>query len=80
MNIKNEEIKNINLRKNSNKYLSLRPFSISIVSSFVGSSINTDWNLLSNPESFSTCFLYSSIVVAPITCISPLAKQGFSIF
>ena len=59
--------------------MSLRPFNISIVSSLLGSSINTDWNLLSNPESFSTCFLYSSIVVAPIICISPLAKQGFKI-
>ena len=60
-------------------YFSLNPSSIFIVSSFVGSVIKTGWNLLSNAESFSICFLYSSIVVAPIICISPLDSTGFNI-
>ena len=46
----------------------------------LGSSTITVWNLLSRAESFSICFLYSSIVVAPITWISPLASAGFMIF
>ena len=36
-------------------------------------------NLLSSAESFSIYFLYSSNVVAPINCISPLASNGFKI-
>ena len=48
-------------------YLDFKPLIISIVSSIDGSSIITGWNLLSNAESFSIYFLYSSEVVAPIT-------------
>ena len=61
-------------------YLSLSISRILIAFSFVGSSTNTGWNLRSNAASFSICFLYSSIVVAPIICISPLANTGFKIF
>ena len=46
----------------------------------VGSFTFTGLNLLSNAESFSIYFLYSLSVVAPINCISPLAKSGFKIF
>ena len=60
-------------------YLSLSPNNIFKVSSGDGSSIFTGWNLLSNAASFSICFLYSSIVVAPIHFISPLANAGFKI-
>ena len=45
-----------------------------------GSSIITGWKRLSSAASFSICFLYSSVVVAPMTCISPLASTGFKIF
>jgi hypothetical protein len=48
------------------------------VSSLLGSSTITLANLLSNAESFSIYFLYSSIVVAQIRCIAPLAKLGFN--
>ncbi len=58
-------------------YLSLMPFSISMDSSSVGSPTVMGWNLLSRAASFSICFRYSSSVVAPITCISPLARSGF---
>ena len=61
-------------------YLSLIPFKISIVSASVGSSTWIGLNLLSNAESFSIYFLYSSTVVAPINWISPLASNGFKIF
>jgi len=60
-------------------YSFLRPFNISIVSSMVGSSTTTGWKRLSNAASFSTYLRYSSIVVAPINWISPLAKEGFNI-
>ena len=50
------------------------------VSSFVVGSTVTFWNLLSRAPSFSIDFLYSSSVVAPIHCISPLASDGFSMF
>ena len=60
-------------------YLSLNPNKIFIVSFLVGGSTFTVWNLLSKAASFSICFLYSSIVVAPIHFISPLAKAGFKI-
>ena len=41
--------------------------------------MTTGWNLLSRAASFSMRFLYSSLVVAPITCSSPLASEGLSI-
>ena len=48
-------------------YLFFKPFNIFIASSFVGSSTIIGCSLLSNATSFSIFFLYSSIVVAPIT-------------
>ena len=50
-----------------------------MVSSTVGSSTSTGWNLLSNAASFSIYWRYSSKVVAPIQCSSPLASIGFNI-
>ena len=38
------------------------------------------WNLLSRAPSFSTILVNSSIVVAPMHWISPLARAGLSIF
>ena len=61
-------------------YLSLIPSNISTVSSGVGSPTLTGLNLLSRAASFSIYFLYSLRVVAPITCTSPLANNGFKIF
>ena len=61
-------------------YLSLNPFKIWIVSSLLGSGTFIGLNLLSSAESFSIYFLYSSIVVVPISWISPLASIGFKIF
>ena len=61
-------------------YFSFIPLRIEIVSSTVGSFTNTFWNLLSKAPSFSIYFLYSSSVVAPIVCNSPLARIGFNIF
>ena len=52
---------------------------MAIVSSVVGSSTFTGWNLLSSAASFSKYFLYSLTVVAPMICISPLASAGFKI-
>ena len=60
--------------------LCFNPLSIVIVSNTVGSLTCIFWNLLSSAPSFSMYFLYSFRVVAPITCISPLASIGFSIF
>ena len=42
-----------------------------------GSSTLTGWKRRSNAASFSTYFRYSLMVVAPINCISPLAREGF---
>ena len=53
---------------------------ISIDSSIEVGSINTFWNRLSKAPSFSMYWRYSSNVVAPITCISPLANAGLNIF
>ena len=53
---------------------------ISIVSSMVVGSTIIFWNLLSRAPSFSIYFLYSSIVVAPIHWISPLARAGLNMF
>ena len=39
----------------------------------------TGWNLRSSAASFSIYFLYSSMVVAPISWISPLERDGFRI-
>ena len=49
-----------------------------IVSSTVGWSTRTFWKRLSNAASFSIYFLYSSKVVAPMACSSPLASMGFN--
>ena len=51
-----------------------------MVSSTVGSSTMTGWKRLSRAASFSIYCLYSSSVVAPIQCSSPLASMGFNIF
>ena len=59
-------------------YLSLSPLKIEIVSSTVGSSTSTGWNRLSRAASFSIYLRYSSRVVAPMQCSSPLASIGFS--
>ena len=56
--------------------LSFRPLRIDMVSSRLGSSTITGWNLLSRALSFSIYFLYSSKVVAPIQLSSPLANIG----
>jgi len=50
-----------------------------MVSLTEGSSTIIGWKRLSRAESFSICFLYSSIVVAPIIWTSPLDKAGFKI-
>ena len=50
-----------------------------MVSSTEGSSTRTGWNLLSRALSFSIYLRYSSSVVAPIQCSSPLASMGFNI-
>mmetsp|Transcript_22788 Transcript_22788/g.40337 ORF Transcript_22788/g.40337 Transcript_22788/m.40337 type:complete len:215 (+) Transcript_22788:374-1018(+) len=49
-----------------------------MVSSGVGSSTMTCWNLRSRAASFSMYCLYSSRVVAPMHLSSPLASIGFS--
>ena len=51
-----------------------------MLSASVGSSTITGWNLLSSAASFSIYLRYSVIVVAPISCTSPLASDGLSIF
>ena len=50
-----------------------------MVSSTVGSSTITGWKRLSRAASFSIYWRYSSSVVAPIQCNSPLASIGFNI-
>ena len=59
-------------------YLSFRPRRIETVSSTVGSETNTGWKRRASAASFSTCFLYSSSVVAPMQCSSPRASAGLS--
>ena len=59
-------------------YFSFSPRRMEMVSSTVGSSTMTGWNLLSRAASFSICFLYSLMVVAPTHLSSPLANAGFS--
>src|SRR5213075_1797444 len=59
-------------------YLSFRPRRIETVSSTVGSDTNTGWKRRASAASFSTCFLYSSSVVAPMQCSSPRASAGLS--
>ena len=58
-------------------YRGRRPLRISIVSSCDGSATITCANRRSSAGSFSTCFLYSSSVVAPMHWISPRASGGF---
>ena len=50
-----------------------------IVSSTLGSSTITGWNLRSSAASFSMYWRYSSSVVAPMQCSSPRASIGFNI-
>ena len=57
---------------------SFSPRSIEIVSSTEGSFTSIGWNLLSRAASFSIYFLYSSIVVAPITLITALSLSSNS--
>ena len=49
-----------------------------IVSSTLGSSTITGWNLRSRAGSFSMYLRYSSSVVAPMQCNSPRASMGLS--
>ncbi len=48
------------------------------MSSTVGSATKTGWKRRASAASFSTCFLYSSSVVAPMQCSSPRASAGLS--
>ena len=48
------------------------------MSSTVGSDTNTGWKRRASAASFSTCFRYSSSVVAPMQCSSPRASAGLS--
>ncbi len=57
---------------------SRRPRRIETVSSTVGCSTSTGWKRRSRAASFSMCCRYSSRVVAPIQCSSPLASIGLS--
>ena len=50
------------------------------MSSTEGSPTNTGWKRRASAASFSTCFLYSSSVVAPTQCSSPRASAGFRRF
>ena len=50
------------------------------MSSTVGSETKTGWKRRASAASFSTCFLYSSSVVAPMQCSSPRASAGLSRF
>ncbi len=59
-------------------YFSFSPRRIDTVSSTVGSETKTGWKRRASAASFSTCFLYSSSVVAPTQCSSPRASAGFS--
>ena len=58
-------------------YFGFIPFKILIVCFFVGSQTIIGWKRLSSAGSFSMCFAYSSIVVDPISWISPLVILGF---
>ena len=49
-----------------------------MVSATLGSPTSTGWKRRSSAGSFSTCFRYSSSVVAPTTRSSPRASAGFS--
>ena len=49
-----------------------------MVSSTVGSPMNTGWKRRSSAASFSTYLRYSSSVVAPMQCSSPRASAGLS--
>ena len=48
-----------------------------MASSSAGSSTTTGWKRRSSAASFSMYLRYSSLVVAPINWISPLARDGF---
>ena len=51
---------------------------MAMVSSTVGSPTSTVWKRRARAASFSTCFLYSLSVVAPMQRSSPRASAGFS--
>ena len=57
-------------------YLDSRPRRMAIVSSTLGSCTRTVWNRRSSAGSFSIYCRYSSSVVAPMQCSSPLASIG----
>ena len=59
-------------------YFSFRPLKIATASVEEGSLTKTGWKRLVKAASFSKYFLYSSKVVAPTQCNSPLANAGFS--
>mmetsp|Transcript_8347 Transcript_8347/g.28627 ORF Transcript_8347/g.28627 Transcript_8347/m.28627 type:complete len:218 (+) Transcript_8347:1212-1865(+) len=61
-------------------YLSWMPRSIDTVWSTVGSGTATFWSRRSKAGSFSTCFMYSASVVAPMHFRSPRASAGFRRF
>ena len=61
-------------------YFSLILYSIWTVSSTLVGFTIIFWNRLSRAPSFSILVRYSSRVVAPIHCISPLASAGFNMF
>mmetsp|Transcript_5295 Transcript_5295/g.19829 ORF Transcript_5295/g.19829 Transcript_5295/m.19829 type:complete len:325 (-) Transcript_5295:594-1568(-) len=58
-------------------YVFFNPSRITSESSGEGSPMRTGWNRRSRAASFSMCFRYSSIVVAPMHCSSPRASAGF---
>ena len=57
-------------------YFSFKPRRIEMVSSTLGSSVKTGWNLRASAASFSIYLRYSSSVVAPTQCSSPRASAG----
>ena len=61
-------------------YFSLIFIKIVLVCSSVGSSTRTCWKRLVSAPSFSMFSRYSSRVVAPMICISPLANAGLKMF
>mmetsp|Transcript_13533 Transcript_13533/g.29714 ORF Transcript_13533/g.29714 Transcript_13533/m.29714 type:complete len:240 (-) Transcript_13533:1270-1989(-) len=61
-------------------YFLARPVRISMVCSTVGSGTVTGWKRRSNALSFSMCFRYSWMVVAPMMLSSPRDNAGFRMF
>mmetsp|Transcript_6688 Transcript_6688/g.18734 ORF Transcript_6688/g.18734 Transcript_6688/m.18734 type:complete len:363 (+) Transcript_6688:457-1545(+) len=61
-------------------YFLARPLMIRSASSGLGSGTFTGWKRRSRALSFSMCFRYSSVVVAPMTCSSPRESAGLRMF